>query len=135
MVAAGADRDADVLQVDPLVPAQGQDRGRLRVTAAGHTAYVDDLTKRRLAHNEDLFREVNEAREQSSARAEDTTLTFVCECSDRDCTGRIQMTAAEFGDVRSSERRYVVLPGHEIPEIERIVEDRGAFEIVEKDAA
>ena len=91
---------------------------------------MDDLTKRRLAHNEDLFREVNEAREQASARGEETTLTLVCECSDRDCTGRVEMTAGEFEQIRKSERRYVVLPGHEIPEIERIVEDRGAFEVV-----
>jgi hypothetical protein len=96
---------------------------------------VDDLTKRRLAHNEDLFREVNQAREQASAGAEEAKLAFVCECSDRDCTGRIEMTAGEFEQIRQSERRYAVLPGHEIPEIERIVEDRGAFEVVDKDAA
>jgi hypothetical protein len=96
---------------------------------------VDDLTKRRLAHNEDLFREVNEAREETSPDGGGTELSFVCECSDRECTGLIAMTAGEFDRVRKSERRYVVLPGHEIPEIERIVEDRGAFEVVEKDAA
>ena len=96
---------------------------------------MDDLTKRRLAHNEELFRQVNEAREEASGAGAGAKLTFLCECSDRDCTGRIQMVAADFDRVRRSERRYIVLPGHEIPEIERIVEDRGAFEVVEKDAA
>lgn len=96
---------------------------------------MDDLTKRRLAHNEELFRQVNEAREESSSGGEEEKLTFVCECSDRDCSGRIQMPAAEFERIRESPDRYIVLPGHEIPEIERIVEDRGAFEVVEKDAA
>ena len=96
---------------------------------------MDELTKRRLAHNEELFRQVNEAREASSSGGEEQRLTFVCECSDRECSGRIEMTAAEFDEIRKSPRRYLVLPGHEIPDIERVVEDRGAFEVVKKDAA
>ncbi|HEV2591019.1 MAG TPA: hypothetical protein VGU02_03910 [Gaiellaceae bacterium] len=96
---------------------------------------MDELTKKRLAHNEELFRQVNEAREETSSAPQERKLTFLCECSDRACTGRIEMTAAEFDRVRHSPDQYVILPGHAIPEIERIVEDRGAFEVVEKDAA
>ena len=96
---------------------------------------MDELTKRRLVHNEELFREVNEAREAASANAQEQKLAFVCECSDPGCSGRIEITAAEFDRIRHSEAQYVVLPGHAIPEIERIVEHRGAFEVVEKDAA
>jgi hypothetical protein len=95
---------------------------------------MDELTKRRLAHNEQLFREVNDAREDA-APDEATELTLVCECSDRSCTGRITLRVAEYERVRGSERRFIVLPGHEIPELERVVEDRGTFEVVEKDAA
>lgn len=96
---------------------------------------MDELTRRRLAHNEELFRQVNEAREASSPATDEQRLTFVCECSDRSCTGLIEMSAAEFEEIRRRPDRYVVLPGHEIEEIERIVEDRGAFEVVKKDAA
>jgi hypothetical protein len=96
---------------------------------------VDDLTKRRLAHNEELFRQVNEAREEANQAGKEAKLVFVCECADRECSGRIEMTAADFDRVRRSDRHYILLPGHEIPELERIVEDRGAFEVVEKDAA
>jgi hypothetical protein len=95
---------------------------------------VDDLAKRRLAHNEELFRQVNDAREESTDPG-DVQLTLICECADRDCTGRITISAAEYRRVREGERTYIVLPGHEVPEIERVVEDRGTFEIVEKDAA
>ncbi len=95
---------------------------------------VDDLTKRRLTHNEELFRQVNEAREES-ASPDDLQLTVICECSDQSCTGRIRISAAEYRRVRESESRYIVLPDHVIPQIERIVADRGSFEIVEKDAA
>lgn len=96
---------------------------------------MDDLTKRRLAHNEKLFRQVNEAREETSTASATAKLEFVCECSDPQCTGRISMSGEEFEGVRQSPDRYIVLLGHEMPELERVVEDRGTFEVVEKDAA
>jgi hypothetical protein len=95
---------------------------------------VDDLTKRRLTHNEELFRQVNEAREES-ASPDDLQLTLICECADQACTGRIKISTAEYRRIRESESRYVVLPDHVIPALERVVVDRGSFEIVEKDAA
>lgn len=97
---------------------------------------MDELTKRRLVHNEQLFRTVNEERDQAhDDDTPDTKRTYVCECSDRECTVRIELTNAEYESVRRSPDRFILLPGHGIPEIERIVEDRGAFEVVEKDAA
>jgi hypothetical protein len=110
-------------------------RGRLNVEAAERAFDVDELTKRRLKHNEELFRQINEARKESSDGREDRELAFVCECVDPACTGRITMTVAEFERVRQGSETYIVLPGHVLPEIERIVEERGAFEVVEKDAA
>lgn len=94
---------------------------------------MDDLTKRRLRHNEELFRQVNEAREESTS-PDDLQLTAICECSDQACTGRITISAPEYRRIRDSESRYIVLPGHVIPELERVVEDRGTFQVVEKDA-
>lgn len=95
---------------------------------------MDDLTRRRLAHNEQLFREINDAREESNGRGDGAVLGFVCECADRECTAQIALSASEYQRIRESPDRYIVLPGHEIPELERIVEERGAFEVVEKDA-
>lgn len=103
--------------------------------ASDRYTQMDDLTKRRLVHNEKVFRQVNEAREETSTASAAATLEFVCECSDPECTGRISMSGQEFESVRRSPDRYIVLPGHEMPELERVVEDRGAFEVVEKDAA
>jgi hypothetical protein len=96
---------------------------------------MDELTKRRLAHNEQLFREINEAREQASAAPDETPLGFVCECSDPECTARIDLTAADYQRIRKSPARFIVRPGHEITEIERVVEERAGFDVVEKDAA
>jgi hypothetical protein len=96
---------------------------------------VDELTRRRLAHNEELFREINEARDEAHPGPGAQNLAFVCECSDRDCSERIVLSASEYERIRESPHRFIVVRGHEIPEIERIVEERGAFDIVEKDAA
>jgi hypothetical protein len=96
---------------------------------------VDELTKRRLAHNEQLFREINEARERASDVPVEVTLSFVCECADRRCTARISLSSADYRRIRDSDNRYIVLPGHVVPEIEHTVEQHGDFDVVEKDAA
>jgi hypothetical protein len=42
------------------------------------------------------------------------------------------MTATEYAAAHGQEDRFVVLRGHESSEIERVVEDRGAFLVVDK---
>jgi hypothetical protein len=42
------------------------------------------------------------------------------------------MTAAEYARVRSSPERFVVVPGHVLPEVEHVVERTDAYEVVEK---
>jgi uncharacterized protein (DUF1499 family) len=96
---------------------------------------MDEFTKRRLAHNEQLFREINEAREHASAAPDDVPLGFVCECSDPECTARIRLTGAEYGRIRESPDRFIVRPGHAIRGLERVVAARPGFEVVEKHAA
>lgn len=88
----------------------------------------------RLAQNEALFREVNERLEELSRRTgtADGGVDFVCECADETCTRRIRLSLQEYERVRAHPRRFVVLPGHE-QDVERVVEDRGAYRIVEKD--
>ena len=97
---------------------------------------MDDLTKKRMAHNEAVFRSVNE--EIETVRGPDEpgeTTAFVCECADPECAQTIELTAAQYADVRSGERRFVVLEGHERPEIEDVVGGGDGFAIVEKRAA
>jgi hypothetical protein len=137
VMAAGARGDAAVLEPDPLVSplTPRNHRGRLKDRVAATRRHVDDLTKKRLKHNEQLFREVNDAREEASPGSGDTVLSFVCECADRDCTDLIELSVAEYERIRQSPQRFIVIPGHVVPEIERVVEERGAFDVVEKDAA
>jgi hypothetical protein len=93
---------------------------------------MSDRTER-IGMNEALFREVNERIEQLQ---EDTagldTFNIVCECGALDCTERFLITSDEYQTLRQNPRRFAVVPGHERPEVERAVERRDAYTIVEK---
>jgi len=47
-------------------------------------------------------------------------------------TDRIELSLDDYGRVRSDPAWFVVAPGHELPEFERVVERADAFTIVEK---
>ena len=84
----------------------------------------------RLAHNQTLFREVNERIQDLGNPAGATE--FLCECSDRVCIASIELTFGQYETVRSDSTWFLVKPGHQIPEIERVVSENGHFVVVEK---
>jgi hypothetical protein len=84
------------------------------------------------ARTEALFRDVNERIAESAQRFDADSTQFVCECSDPNCTHRIAMTLDEYEDVRADGATFVLEPGHEQEDIERVVERRGRFHVVEK---
>jgi hypothetical protein len=90
----------------------------------------------RLAGNEALFREVNErVAEVATHFLEIDTreaIGFTCECARAECAEPIPVTAAEYEAIRAESTRFAVAPGHEDPEIERIIERRPTYLIVEK---
>ena len=86
----------------------------------------------RRAMNEALFRDVNERIAESAERFETDEIEFVCECADPNCTERVPATLAEYERVRQSPTTFLLAPGHEQPDLERVVSDRGRFEIVDK---
>lgn len=92
---------------------------------------MDELTRRRLAHNEALFRAVNE--EIDDNRSTPGKRAYVCECVDPDCARTIELDAGEYETVRASPDRFVVAPGHVLPEVEHVVASAAAYTIVEKD--
>lgn len=63
---------------------------------------------------------------------ETTEIEFFCACGRADCDETILLTAAEYAAVHEVPHRFIVAPGHETPEIERIVERHPAYDVVEK---
>ncbi|HET9105228.1 MAG TPA: hypothetical protein VFN55_17895 [Solirubrobacteraceae bacterium] len=94
---------------------------------------MDDSQERRLAANEVVFREVNESILRGQWPGDESkTVQFRCECSRLGCNLLLSLTVAEYEAVREHSRRFVLIDGHEIPEIEKVVERRGGHVIVEK---
>ncbi len=94
---------------------------------------MDKLSNERIGNNESLFRETNEGIERGLWPGdEDQRVPFRCECGVLDCAEAIRLTPAEYEHVRADPRRFVVVPGHEIPRAEVVVERHSGYLLVEK---
>jgi hypothetical protein len=94
-----------------------------------HSAELD-VQRERAAKNQSLFREVNERIDELGASTMFTT--FVCECSNARCDDLVPLTREEYEAVRAGSNRFVVLPGHEIPAVDRVVESDARYLVVAK---
>jgi hypothetical protein len=92
-----------------------------------------DDRDRRMAQNESLFREVNErVHDVAGTRRDDATYEYLCECSNTDCTFRIELTRSEYEAVRAEPTQFAVRPDHFIPEIETVLTSNERYAIVRK---
>jgi hypothetical protein len=96
---------------------------------------MDERQKEQLARNEDLFRSVNNEIEQVAERqgTDSHEYEFFCECSDRSCTERVTVTLAEYARARDDPKRFLVVKGHVIQEIEHVVAAADDHVLIEKD--
>lgn len=87
----------------------------------------------RIAKNEVVFREVNE-RVRDLIPAEDGAVDFLCECGDENCVDQVRLTPDEYERVRRDPVQFFVKPGHEILDVEDVVEEHERFFLVRKHA-
>jgi hypothetical protein len=92
---------------------------------------VDDLSRQRAKRNESFFRTVNEEIDDQLRAV--ATRDYVCECIDVGCAERVRLRRGEYEAVRAGgDRRFLVVPGHEAPDVERVVERHDGYVVVEK---
>jgi hypothetical protein len=88
------------------------------------------------ARTQSLFRDVNErVREINEAFNAVLQLgDWICECADSGCDERIELSAAEYEEVRAKPTWFAVAPGdsHVFPEIEDVVARSDRFWTVAK---
>lgn len=98
---------------------------------------MSSLWEQRAARNEALFREVNENIARLEERHGTTTAepVFLCECASADCTDHVSVEPEVYARVREHPRQFFVIPGHEEPQLERVVERHREYLIVEKTGA
>jgi hypothetical protein len=78
-------------------------------------------------------RRVNEAIEPGG-EASPAQAIFVCECGYPDCNATVELSRAEYEEVRTDFDRFLVVPGHEIEEVDRVVERHPGYFVVVKRA-
>jgi hypothetical protein len=88
---------------------------------------------REIGQRQSLFREVNERIEEVSDHFDlGDRIPIVCECANDGCHEQIELTQAEYERLRRVPTHFAVLPGHDIPAAERIVERNSRYVTVEK---
>lgn len=94
-----------------------------------------DDRMRRIGLNEATFRAVNDNVEElnaSLAELGDRTMHVVCECADLECMQQLVVPIDEYERIRSDATLFIVVPGHERPEAERVVEQTDGYDVVRK---
>lgn len=87
----------------------------------------------RVARNEASAREINEQIEESyGSHSLDTSLSIVCECGLAECDVFLRVTKAEYEEVRSDPRRFIIERTHLIADIEVVVSETDQFMVVAK---
>ena len=99
---------------------------------------IDDPYERlrRVGHNEALFRQVNEQVEEVNEAFSSVTNMFsiVCECGHMDCIEQIKVSPALYERTRQDSTHFIVKPGHQIEDVEDVIETHDDYVIVEKSA-
>jgi hypothetical protein len=94
---------------------------------------------RRLRANEELMEELNRRIErmlgdirEEDDEERDAPIAFLCECSNLDCRERINLEPSRFDRIHQDPEQFILVPGHEMPEVERIVDQFGDHLVVRK---
>ena len=92
-----------------------------------------DDTKARLGANEAVFRQINEGIERGQwPGEEDAPASFRCECARLGCNEMVELSVNEYERVRANPRQFLVIPGHQDPEAEKVIEAHSGYLVVEK---
>lgn len=86
-----------------------------------------------MAANEGLARRINEAIDAGQWPGKHGQRTaYRCECARLDCKRTVELTPAEYEQVRAHPQQFLVLPGHERPEVETVIEATPTYVVVAK---
>ena len=89
---------------------------------------------RRVGENEALYRLVNERINALSSGVVTTTREFgvICECATLACNTQIMISPGVYEQTRARSDHFIVLRGHQLGDIETVIEDHQTFFVIEK---
>ena len=83
---------------------------------------MEGQRQQRAGAGEATMRDVNESIERGRWPGdEDTPVGFRCECARVGRNRLVELTVRQYEHIRSHPRRFVVVPGHELPDVEMVV--------------
>ena len=89
--------------------------------------------EQRFTENQRAFRMGNERlRRALKSTAGVKPIPFLCECMDDTCLARVDLTLEEYEGIRNHENRFVIVHDHPRLPGERVVQENGSYQIVEK---
>jgi hypothetical protein len=94
-----------------------------------------DARHERVSRNEAMFRSVNRELEQASGQlgnGPQDRIEVLCECGQDGCSGTLDLAVAEYDDAHRQRDRFVIAPGHEDEQIERVVARTERYLVVDK---
>jgi hypothetical protein len=93
-----------------------------------------DARTERIGRNEDLFRKVNDQIEgvNEAFGTITGTMSLLCECGKLECIEQIDLTVDAYRELRADPTRFAVKPGHELSDVERVVERHEGYFVVQK---
>jgi hypothetical protein len=105
-----------------------------RCIEARQEVYMADARKERIARNEGAFRALNESLEASVHRGRPAGefAGFVCECGDPTCEATVRLELPAYEAVRHDSQLFILVPGHEAPDTEDVVDDGDGYVVVRK---
>lgn len=92
----------------------------------------EEARRARIAANESVFRSLNEKIEDVARGFSVATesMSIVCECGDINCLEHLEIDLVTYEHVRSDPTWFVIVPGHEVPDVEDIVARHDGFDVV-----
>ena len=95
---------------------------------------MDDERAARVVRNEALYRQVNERIEglNSAFGGQGDDFGVVCECGTLECAEQVRVPREVYEQTRADAHQFVVVPGHEVPDLETVVLSTDEYLIVHK---
>ncbi len=95
---------------------------------------MDEALQRKIASNESLLREANEAIQRGLWPGdEDKLVRFRCECAEVECNQVVELTMAEYERIRTNPRWFILVAGHQHESVEKVVERAEGYVVVQKE--
>jgi hypothetical protein len=99
---------------------------------ARHPEFMTMPRETRIIQTEEFYRQINDLIARNGLREDKA---YMCECANPYCNETMDVSTEDIEILHSKSGYYIILPGHEIPDVEHVVQATALYSIVAKDGA